>query len=388
MTEHRSLKRRVRQRMSRTGESYTTAYRHLTGQKRVPGEPAAEPWHHQPSALARRLLDAAGLAVSEPMACGLGGGIGFLYAIFEYRQVGQPLLTIVAQHHPTPWLTAVAENLAVAIDEVHSSSPAAARQKLDRTLAERGPVQLAVQRGRMPRHEPDSDLEAADPYPVVVLARRADDYLIQDVGPEAHPVAADDLVAAWSGHRKGRFAMASLDAAAVAAVATNPTSLVAAVRRAVRMTVAHLTGPVLGNSFDVNFGLSGMAKLAHEMADGSTRAGWARRFGTPAGFTYACRRLAQCLTSAYTAPGATRPLYAAFLREAAVILDEAGLAEAGDLVAASGDAWTALAAAAAAQGDAASTEPAAVFAGFAATVGRCRDLEEQACRVLSSGAGS
>lgn len=385
MTEHRSLKRRVRERMSRTGESYTTAHRHVTGQGRVPGDPAPEPSQHQPSALARRLLDAAGLAVSEPMACGLGGGIGFLYAVFEYRQVDEPLLTIVAQQHPTPWLTAVAETLGVAIDEVHSSSPTAARQKLDRTLAERGPVQLTVRRGRMPGHEPDSDLEAADPHPVVVLDRRDDGYLVQDVGPEPYPVAADDLVAAWSGHRKGRFAMATLDAGAVAAVAADPESLAAGVRRAVRMTVAHLTGPVLGNSFDVNFGLSGMAKLAHELADGSTKAGWVRRFGTPAGSTYACRRLAQCLTSAYTAPGATRPLYATFLREAAVLLDDVVLAEAGDLVAASGEAWTALAATAAVHGDAAPAEPAAAFADFAATVGRCRDLEEQACRVLRSG---
>jgi Domain of unknown function (DUF4872)/Butirosin biosynthesis protein H, N-terminal len=385
MTEHRSLKRRVRERMSRTGESYTTAYRRVTAQRRVSSEPAAEPAHHQPSALARRLLDAAGLAVSEPMACGLGGGIGFLYAVFEYRQVEHPLLTIVAQHHPMPWLAGVGENLAIPVDEVHSSSPNAARQKLDRALTERGPVQLTVQRGRMPRHEPDSELAAADPYPVVVLGRHDDGYLVQDVGPEPYPVAADDLVAAWSGHRKGRFAMASLDAGAVAAIATDPASFAAGVRRAVRMTVAHLTGPVLGNSFDVNFGLSGMTKLAHEMADGSTRAGWARRFGTPAGSRYACRRLAECLTSAYTSAGATRPLYATFLHEAAVLLDEAVLREAGDLIAASGEAWTALAATAVAQGDGAPPAPAAVFAGFAETVGRCRDLEEQACRLLSAG---
>jgi Domain of unknown function (DUF4872)/Butirosin biosynthesis protein H, N-terminal len=382
MTEHRSLKRRVRARMARTGESYTAAHRQVTGEGRPP---TPEPSQHQPSALARTLLHAAGLAVSEPMACGLGGGIGFLYAVFEYRQVNHPLLTIVAQHHPTPWLSAVAENLALPVDEVHSSSPKAARQKLDRALAERGPVQLTVQRGRLPRHNTESDLEAADPYPVVVLAPRDGGYLIQDVGPQPYPVDADDLVAAWSGHRKGRFAMASLDGDGVAAIASDPASVAAGVRRAVRMTVAHLTGPVLGNSFDVNFGLSGMAKLAHEMADGSTKTGWARRFAPPASAGYACRRLAECLTTAYTASGATRPLYAEFLHEAAVLLDDAALAEAADLIAASGRAWTVLAATAAARADDASADATAVFAGFAAIVEQCRDLEEQASRVLSTG---
>ena len=55
---------------------------------------------HRPSSLCRHLLAHAGLELSEPMVCGLGGGIGFLYAIFEYRTEPNPLLTIVAQHHP------------------------------------------------------------------------------------------------------------------------------------------------------------------------------------------------------------------------------------------------------------------------------------------------
>jgi len=385
MTEQKSLKRRVRQRMARTGESYTTAHRHLTGRGAgVPGYPAFGPEQHQPSALARHLLGAAGLTVSEPMACGLGGGIGFLYAVFEYRRVEQPLLTLVAQHHPMPWLTAVAQNLAVGLDEMHSASARAARLNLDKGLDERGPVLLTVERGRLPHHAAGSEMEGADPYPVVVTARRGDEYLVDDAAPAPHVVPADDLLAAWAGHRKGRFAMAALDSAAVAAVAADPSAVAAGVRRAIRMTVAHLTGPVLGNTFDVNLGLSGMAKLAREMADGSSKAGWPRRFGTPAGSTYACRRLAECLTSAYTAPGATRPLYAAFLREAAPLLDDPVLAAAADRVAASGKAWTELAATAAGYGAAAPADPAAAFAGFAKTVERCRDLEEQACQALSS----
>src|SRR5688572_14931327 len=116
MTERKALKRIVRERMARTGEAYTTAHRHATAPTRTsdptgtsgptsdagltPGYPGFGPEHHHESALVRHLLGQAGVGLSEPMVCGLGGGIGFLYAIFEYAAVDHPLLTIVAQHHP------------------------------------------------------------------------------------------------------------------------------------------------------------------------------------------------------------------------------------------------------------------------------------------------
>src|SRR5690606_12820236 len=58
---------------------------------------------HRESALVQRLLASAGVELSEAMACGLGGGIGFMYAVFEYKQAPHPLLTFVTQHHPRPW---------------------------------------------------------------------------------------------------------------------------------------------------------------------------------------------------------------------------------------------------------------------------------------------
>lgn len=97
MTEQRALKQLVRKRMTRTGESYTTAHRHVVG---------PQLHRHRESALVRRMLSAAGIDVSEAMVCGLGGGIGFMDAVFEYRAVEHPLLTIVTQHHPGPWVDA------------------------------------------------------------------------------------------------------------------------------------------------------------------------------------------------------------------------------------------------------------------------------------------
>ena len=363
MTTSRSLKRLVRERMARTGETYTTAHRHVTARRTVPlpagvtpGYPGFGAEAHQPSALVRHLLAQAGVELTEPMVCGLGGGIGFLYAVFEYREVDHPLLTVVAQHHPQPWFDAVCEHLRLTATTVTSSSPRSALGKLDAALDRGTAALLAVDRGRLPWHE-TGPFEAADPHALVVAGRDGGgDYLIDDEDDAPHRLPAEALAEAWQAHRKGRFALTTLEP--VGAV-----GLPAGIRATLTTTVGHLTGPVLGNSFDVNFGLSGMEKLLQELRDTTTKAGWARRFGGATAFPIGMRRLAECLTWSYTASGATRPLYARFLEEAAP-LSGLPLGAAAIEAARAGEGWTAIADAAAAAADA-DAEPPVVFAELA-----------------------
>lgn len=386
MTENKQLKARVRARMARTGESYVTAHRHVVAGRDtdrdvpgvVPGYAGFTDVTHRPSALASRLLGQAGCAVDETLACGLGGGIGFLYAVFEYKQVDHPLLTIVAQHHPQPWLEAVAEHLEVPLTTQHSSSGTAALRKLEEALAAGSPAQLLVSRGELPWHADGLPEEAADPYPVVVAGSRDGSFLVDDLPGGPQVISPEDLARAWTAHRKGRHQLTTV------AAAPPSIDLAAGVRRALRLTVEHLTGPVLGNAFDVNFGFSGMAKLAAEMREPRKKAGWAARFGEPGRFAYATARLAECLTTAYTAPGATRPLYAEFLTEAAGLLDSPDLAGAAEAVAASGEEWLALAeeARAAAREGAGSREPSEVFAALAEHVDAAAEHERRAVELV------
>lgn len=85
------------------------------------------------------------------------------------------------------------------------------------------------------------------------------------------------------------------------------------VAAAVRMTCEHLTGPVLGNNFDVNFGFSGMRRLAEQLRNKGKK-GWTQRWADDPAFVQ--KRLHDCLEVEYTAPKGTRPLYAEFLEEA------------------------------------------------------------------------
>ena len=361
MTEHKARKSLVRQRMAQTGESYSTALRHVTTQRHdtdqphntdqrhgtdqraaapipglVAGYPAFGAQYHRPSALSRHLLAQAGLDISEPIACGLGGGIGFLYAIFEYVGLPAPLLTIVAQHHPQPWFEAVTTHLGAATTTLTSSSPRTALAKLDAALDAGRPALIVTGRGLLPWYGELSEWEAANAHPVVVAGRVDDDYLIDDRSQEPQHIDRDTLGAAWAAHRKSRFALTTVTAL------PDRVDLPAAIRAALITTTDHLTGPVLGHYFDANMGLRGMAKFVAELRDSRTKTGWARRFPTDEALSAALRRLAECLTTQYTAVGGTRPLYARFLTEAADVTD-LDLLPAAEYARLSGQIWTQLA---------------------------------------------
>jgi Domain of unknown function (DUF4872)/Butirosin biosynthesis protein H, N-terminal len=325
MTARRGLKKIVRGRMARTGETYSTALRAV----------ARPTIRHRESALVGFLLEDAGLHLSEPMVCGLGGGIGFMYAVFEYDAVPHPLLTLIMQHHPQPWAAAVFDRLRLPYEEGHSASTKTARAAL---LAQERPVLCTVDRRLLPWRD-TPDMAAADPHTVVVAARAGETLTILDPPYGEKALGVEEFTAAWASHKKGRFHRVTLPA-------VSDVDLDAAVRDAVSGTIAHLTGPVLGNGFDVNFGFSGMAKLAGELRDARTRKGWTRRFAEPAGRAHAMRRLVECLEREYTAPGGTRPIYADFLEQA--LPDQR---EAATLIRRAGACWSALARSATADGD-------------------------------------
>jgi hypothetical protein len=340
MTDHKKLKKLVRDRQKATGESYTTARMQILGRR-------AKPQHRVSALLAHALED----EYSEAMITGLAGGIGFMYAVFEYKGM-HPLMTIVAQHHPDPWVPAVLNRLNVSFVEQHSGKAPAAVTKVRKAAR---PVFAEVDRSALPWHG-TSPWAGYDPYPVLIEGIDADTVSLLDT--QLHKLSIEEFSAAWSAYPKGRHH-------AIVVGESGPVDLQAAIRDALATTVAHLTGPVLGNNFDVNFGFSGMAKLAAQLRDTKTKTGWTKRFGDT---THGTQRLYECLELEYTAPGATRPLYADFL-------DEIGLPEPARKFRASGANWSALAALAKTSHD---------YPAMADIVDECLTLEQEAVNQLST----
>ena len=216
---------------------------------------------------------------------------------------------------------------------------------------------------------------AADPYPVVVAGIDGDTLYVDDIAERPHEIPTDLFAAAWSGSRKARHPMLAIDAG------ERPTpDLGRAAASAVAVTAAHLSGPVLGNSFDVNMGLRGMTKFAAELRDRRTRTGWVRRFGDGVAFEFAMRRIVECLQREYTAPDATRPIYADFLAEAARLLPNVDTARAAGLFRESGRHWAAITQRAQ---NADVSEVPEIFDAFADHVEAAHDAESQAVRLLA-----
>jgi hypothetical protein len=307
----------------------------------LPGYQMTGGGDHHDSALLTHVLHHAGVVAphtgkpyGEAMLAGLGGGIGFMYAIFEFP--GVTTTSIVTQHHPEPFIPAALTRAAVPYETRTTGSPAVAERSLRVAVGAGRAAVIRVDPFRLP-WRPGIPMGGA--YEVGVAGLDDTTAYVDDrcVRPNAIPL--DTLMAAWTAHKKGKHHLVSVTGT------PGGFDFPAALRDAIATTAAHLTGPVLGHAFDVNFGLSGMRRLAEQLADPKGKQGWAARFADPAKLFSALTRLHQCLEIELTAPGAMRPLYARFLDEAAPLVGER-LREAAGLYRAAGAEWSAIASAA------------------------------------------
>ncbi|WP_328761757.1 BtrH N-terminal domain-containing protein [Streptomyces sp. NBC_00272] len=321
---------------------------------------------HREASLIRHAL---GSAHDEELIAGLAGGIGFMYFVFEYSGRA-PIATIVAQAHPEPWVQVALRRLHVPYDATRATKPRWGRVRA--ALDGGQPAFCVVDRASLPWHGADADGDAemigADPHTIVIAGYDGDDLLIEDGAEAPYRIDREEFGAAWTAHRKGRHQLI---------VPTGPPEGEPDVDGAIAATVTRLTGPVLGNHFDVNFGFTGMEKLAAQLRDGTTRTGWERRFGGSAEhFRAGTGRLYACLEEEWTAPGATRPLYADFL-------DLAGRPEAAALLRDSAGHWSRLAdLARTAEPDSDAAQRRALFDECAEQVDRSLELERRAVALL------
>ena len=348
MTSQKHLKAAVRARMARTGERYTTARRHLTGEHRphadvVPGYRTFGGGRHHDSALLTHVLEAAGvtsahdgLPLDEPVVAGLAGGVGFMYFSFSYA--GAPsTMTIVPRIHPRPFLQGALERAGIPHRVEQTTSAAKAARGLDAVLADGRPAICTLVRSALGSADCVDPFAGADPYEVAVVGRRGDAVLLDDERLEPDPVPVDLFAAARAAHRKSRHRMLAVDPVGA------PVDLTGAVRAALAITVHDLTEDVMPNNFAGNFGLRGMAKWADAVADRRTKKGWTRLFDSGPALATALRRLHDCLTFDHSSPGAMRPLYADFLTEAAAVVGDPALRDVAGHYARAGAVWAEIA---------------------------------------------
>ncbi|GAA0994964.1 hypothetical protein GCM10009555_088330 [Acrocarpospora macrocephala] len=140
MTDKKQLKARIRARMAKTGESYTTARRHLVG----PGEsPAADGgWRlhggrHPDSAVITNILRNAGAEITEPLVFVAGGGLGAGYILWEWKHDDSRTLVLGFRNqwqYPRRWMEKTLTRLNVPFDAHSTGGAKGAAQRLTAEL--------------------------------------------------------------------------------------------------------------------------------------------------------------------------------------------------------------------------------------------------------------
>ena len=366
MTRQRDFKARVRARMQRTGERYSTARAHVLVGSQAPAEelsavagasgsnvsrgatPPDAPGIFSPVrsvggqqadvAAARNLLASAGVKgpdgspLTEAMVFGLAGGVGFLYGVFEYD--GTPTMTIVGRNRSTPdaFLEPLFGRAGVEVEVVTTGSAAKARRELDRLLDDEVPSLCTVGAGRLDYLGLPGDEAAMSPHVVGVVGRDAGAVLLDDRAPRPHFVDYEAFSVARGAYPPSKHRMISVSS--VHEHHDWGQALTSAIREGAQ---GYDTPPV--PQFASNVGTAGLEKWHRLLTNPKEKKSWHRTFGEGTRAAIGLSRLYDCVTHAYTAPGAGRSLYADFLEESGAVTDS-GPATA---FRRSGECWTELA---------------------------------------------
>ena len=347
MTRKRDFKALVRQRMEKTGERYATARAHVLA-ARTPGAATGSPsglvgGQQADVAAARNFCTAVGVlgpdgtAMTEAMAFGLAGGVGFLYGVFEYGDT--PTMTIVARNQsmPDPFLDQLFTRLDLEVEIKTTGGAKKAATDFDDAVEKGLPILCTVGAGFLPYLGLPRDEAAMSPHVVGVIGVSDDGgVLLDDRSPNPIRVDRVDFDEARAAYRQAKHRMVL---GRDGLITTRPDWERLLEEAVVASAAGFDTPPV--PQFKSNVGIVGLTKW-QDLLTSSTKKGWATVFGSDRRAAIGLTRLYDCVNHAYTAPDAGRPLFADFLGEAVAVTGQAAWKESAELWAESGRAWRSL----------------------------------------------
>lgn len=312
---------------------------------------------HCESGVAANLLTHRGIALSEAMAFGMGGGLFFDYLPF-IRINGLPLVTYrAAAGHILKELAAIP---GVKMIEKRFRKKDEAMAALDRALADSIPVGLQTGVFWLP-YFPRALRFHFNAHNLVVYGKEGDEYLISDpVFPAPVRCPAEDLARARfaSGALAPRGKMYYL-ARVPESVAHRPL-IVRGIRSVCRM--------MTGSPFPL-IGVRGIRFLSGRLGK------WPGRLGRERADLH-LGHVVRMQEEIGTGGGGFRFMYAAFLQESATLLGEPRLRDCAASLTAAGDSWREFAAKAArvCKGRA---RPDDTYENMSGILARCADMEEK-----------
>jgi len=360
MTRHSDFKRRVRERMRKTGESYTAARASLLA-KRTPsaaatpgvleGYPGFGGIQGDVAALAHVAAHSGlrrpdGEPIGETLWTGLCGGVGFLYFVFEYAGHA-PMLTIGARSRSMSdaFIGEAVDRLGPVARREETGGAKTAARALDRVLAEGRSAVVVVDKASIPYHGMPEEWRGHLPVVVGIAGADGSDVWLDDRSVRPLRVPRETLDTARGRYRKAKHLLVTFDPnrAGAAGAASGGLALEGPIVEAVRDTVKSLREAPFPK-FAGNFGLRGLEKWSRLLTDAKDPKGWPKVFASREDFWAGLRRVHECIEHDHTAPAAGRPLYAGFLEEAAALTGREALAGAAGAFRDSGERWGRIAA--------------------------------------------
>lgn len=364
VTTQADFKHAVRQRMKKTGERYTAARAMLlqSANRANSTSPSIKGLFRgyasfggicRDTGALRNTLAAAGITAphtgqpcSEALVSGLCGGVGFLYAVFEYKGM-PPLLSVMCRFDTMPdsYIAGGIERLGLKVKTSETASATTARKALDAAIADERPALCVVDCvGLAAGDEGPMKMCGMAPTVVAVAGADGDDLLIDDGGVTPRRMSFEQFSRARALYKKAKNRLITIETAPQSLDPTAP------VRAAVSATAdRYFNAPYKG--FASNFGFAGLEKWQRLLTDAKDKKGWPALFGEGKTAYLALRRTYDGIEHEFTAPAAGRPLYADFLGEAAAITGDKHYARAADAYRRAGEGWQALTDTIAACGD-------------------------------------
>lgn len=306
MTAHKHQKQLIRARMARTGESYTTARRHVLVQKGEPPPAAAPRGIHPDSHVFAQVFAAHDLPHDEALLFGLGGGAGFLSFVFEYA--GHPPIYAAIMRR---WSMShefgrrAVERSGVGIQVQETGGAKTAAKHLDAALDAGQPFLCLADVALLPHHGMSIAWKGNAPQLVGIFGRADERIELEDHGRRTMTMA--DFAAARAGYKKAKHGLYRITGGLDDAALAN------GIRAALEDCAAGLLDPQMGN-FQNNFGVRGIRTLADMLTDTRTKKGMPQRFDGHRARLLG--RLYECVRQDWSGAGALRGLWADFLVQA------------------------------------------------------------------------
>ncbi len=351
MTKQRHFKRRVRARMGKTGERYSTARRQVL--KNAPkGETMGNPFSHFPginpgSTALRILLANAGLAdphtgepFTEAMVFGISGGIGAGVYSFHYEKEDFSSFFISGRHlwqDDLAYLEQASQRFRLRTAVRETGGAKAALGQLQEMIGTHGPAIAWVDLGSLP-HRALPEHWVGGGYHVLVvyeLDEQAGTALVGDLADDPIELSLENLAGARARIRKQKNRLLSIEE-------QNPDfELGEAVRSGLRACHAGLV-----EQRQKNFTLEAFKTWADRMHGSRGKDSWERIFKPGANLWRGLVSIYEFIEQYGTGGGLLRPLFAQFLTEAAEAISDERLLALGREYAELGAGWSELAEAA------------------------------------------